>query len=224
MCVWSLGQEDSPEEGMATHSSIFGWEIPWTEKPGGLQSTGSQRVRHDWSRKEAGHRRMHVSVTVFLKEVSIWISGPIKADELPQCGQSPSDPFRASIEQKGRGRLDLHLAQLFELDHQSSVTLGSPSSQDFRLKLEAVPLALWLSSLQNTPHAFLVIHHADGRSWDCSASIQYFAISHIYLLLVLPFFFFFRRLLSNTASVLRCTGKRRHYEDGCKARRKVDTS
>jgi len=37
----------SLEEGMATHSSILAWRIPWTEEPGGLQSTGSQRVRHD---------------------------------------------------------------------------------------------------------------------------------------------------------------------------------
>ena len=37
------------EEGMATHSSILDWRIPWTEKPGGLQSMGSQRVGHDWS-------------------------------------------------------------------------------------------------------------------------------------------------------------------------------
>ena len=36
-----------PEEGMATHSSILVWRIPWTEEPGRLQSTGSQRVRHD---------------------------------------------------------------------------------------------------------------------------------------------------------------------------------
>ena len=35
------------EEGMATHSSILAWRIPWTEEPGGLQSTGSQRVRHN---------------------------------------------------------------------------------------------------------------------------------------------------------------------------------
>ena len=34
-------------KGMATHSSILSWRIPWTEEPGGLQSTGSQRVRHD---------------------------------------------------------------------------------------------------------------------------------------------------------------------------------
>ena len=45
--VRPLGQEDPLEEGMATHSSIFAWEIPWTEEPGGLQSMGSQRVGHD---------------------------------------------------------------------------------------------------------------------------------------------------------------------------------
>ena len=46
--VWSLGQEDPLEKEMATHSSILAWRIPWTEKPGGLQSMGSQRVRHNW--------------------------------------------------------------------------------------------------------------------------------------------------------------------------------
>ena len=44
--VQSLGQEDPLEKGMATHSSILAWRIPWTEEPGGLQSKGSQRVRH----------------------------------------------------------------------------------------------------------------------------------------------------------------------------------
>ena len=45
--VQSLGWEDTLEEGMATHSSIPAWRIPWTEEPGGLQSTGSQRVGQD---------------------------------------------------------------------------------------------------------------------------------------------------------------------------------
>ena len=43
--VQSLGQEDSLEKGMATHSSILAWRIPWTEEPIGLESMGSQRVR-----------------------------------------------------------------------------------------------------------------------------------------------------------------------------------
>ena len=46
--VWSLGWEDPLGEGMATHSSILAWSIPWTEEPCGLQSMGSQRVKHDW--------------------------------------------------------------------------------------------------------------------------------------------------------------------------------
>ena len=45
--VLSLGWEDPLEEGMATHSSILPWRIPWTEEAGGLQSTGSQRTGHD---------------------------------------------------------------------------------------------------------------------------------------------------------------------------------
>ena len=40
--VRSLGGEDPPEEGMATHSSILAWRVPWTEEPGGLQSMGSR--------------------------------------------------------------------------------------------------------------------------------------------------------------------------------------
>ena len=49
MQVRSLGQEDTLEEGMATHSSILAWRIPWTKQLGGLQSTGSQRVGHNGS-------------------------------------------------------------------------------------------------------------------------------------------------------------------------------
>ena len=45
--VQSLGQEDPLEKGMETHFSVLAWRIPWTEEPGGLQSMGSQRVRHD---------------------------------------------------------------------------------------------------------------------------------------------------------------------------------
>ena len=49
--VQSLGWENPLEEEMATPSSIFAWRIPWIEKPGGLQSMGSQRIRHDLATK-----------------------------------------------------------------------------------------------------------------------------------------------------------------------------
>ena len=47
MQVQSLGRVEPLEEGMATHSSILAWRIPWAEESGGLQSIGSQRVGHD---------------------------------------------------------------------------------------------------------------------------------------------------------------------------------
>ena len=61
--VRSLGREDSLEKEMATHSSILAWKIPWTEEPGRLQSTGSQRVKHDQAFK-------YVSKT--LKNFVLW--------------------------------------------------------------------------------------------------------------------------------------------------------
>ena len=56
--VQSLGQEDPVEEEMATQSSILAWEIPWTEKPGGVQSMGSQRAQHDLAIKQTRTKEM----------------------------------------------------------------------------------------------------------------------------------------------------------------------
>ena len=47
MQILSRGWEDTLEKGMATHSSILAWEVPWTEEPYGLQFMGSQSIRHD---------------------------------------------------------------------------------------------------------------------------------------------------------------------------------
>ena len=55
MWVWSLGEADPLEEGMAPHSSIHAWRILWTEEPGGLQSIGLHRVRHNWKDLASTH-------------------------------------------------------------------------------------------------------------------------------------------------------------------------
>ena len=49
--VWSLGQKDPLEKDVATHSSIPAWEIPWTEEPAGLQTTGCKRAGRDLATK-----------------------------------------------------------------------------------------------------------------------------------------------------------------------------
>ena len=63
--VQSLGQEDPLEKGMATHSSVLAWRIPRTEKPGGLQSMGSQRVGHN---SETKYHTIHLQLECWLKE------------------------------------------------------------------------------------------------------------------------------------------------------------
>ena len=60
-----LGQENPLEEGMATHSSLLAWRIPWTEEPCGLQSMGSQRLRHDWATNTSLHTHFHSFLDVW---------------------------------------------------------------------------------------------------------------------------------------------------------------
>ena len=57
----ALAQEDPLEKEMATHFRIPAWKIPWTEEPGGLQSMGSRRVRHDWMTKRMLNGMFQVS-------------------------------------------------------------------------------------------------------------------------------------------------------------------
>ena len=64
--VWSLGREDPLEKEMATHSSVHAWKIPWTEEPGGLQSMGSQRVRHDWVTSLSLSYKLYIGMSVFI--------------------------------------------------------------------------------------------------------------------------------------------------------------
>ena len=70
--VGSLGQEDPLEEEMAAHSSILVWKIPWVEEPGGLQSMGSQGVRHDWVRAHT-HTCTYTFVIKLLEQILLSI-------------------------------------------------------------------------------------------------------------------------------------------------------
>ena len=65
--VQSLGWKDLLEKGMATHSSILAWRIPWTEEPGRLQAIGSQRVGHDWATNALALCHYNYSLKTFEK-------------------------------------------------------------------------------------------------------------------------------------------------------------
>ena len=82
--VRSLDQEDPLEKGMAIHSGILAWRIPWTEEPGRLQSMGWQRVGYDWS-------------DLAWKLQSRWLSGKESAYQCSRCRRLQLDPWVGKI-------------------------------------------------------------------------------------------------------------------------------
>ena len=98
MQVGPLGWEDPLEEGMATHSSILAWRIPWTEEPGGLQPIGSQRVRHDRRDLECTQgqgRKQRATVLVDISGIRGGTIYPSVVDTvLTQAGYRPDAPGR----------------------------------------------------------------------------------------------------------------------------------
>ena len=104
------GSGRSLEEGMATHSSILAWRIPWTEEPGGLKSMVSQRIRHDWD-DLAQHRPASFIWSLRLQQherASINIQGLFKlllALHLLICPMPNNASLRANWESRG-GKID----------------------------------------------------------------------------------------------------------------------
>ena len=80
MWVQSLGWEDPLEEGMATHSSILAWRIPWTEESGKVQSIGSKRVRHNWSNLALTDWSTFHTLTCYLQFSSVEFSHSVVSD------------------------------------------------------------------------------------------------------------------------------------------------
>ena len=90
--VRSLGREDPLEKEMATHSSILAWSIPWTEKPGRIQSMGLQRVRHDWAIKHP-HMPMYRGLEMMIfRELPWWICRDSGIEALSEGTEAVSFP------------------------------------------------------------------------------------------------------------------------------------
>ena len=115
MQVQSFSWEDALEKEMATHSRILAWRIPWTEKPGRLWSTGSQRVEHNWSGLALAqwtimekNRKMYMYNSVTGKE-STFNAGDLGS--IPGLGRSPGEghgnPFQYSCLENPHGQRSL---------------------------------------------------------------------------------------------------------------------
>ncbi|CAI9158143.1 unnamed protein product [Rangifer tarandus platyrhynchus] len=127
--VRSLGQEDPLEKEMAAHSSTLAWRIPWTEEPGGLQSTGSQRVGHELSNF---HSHFFFQVPLLLMAHKTSPLGPLTSNPvLLRCWDLPGETPLTSVE--------------FCLD------LWSPASPEHLMSLDT---SFPWSSLQPPRHQF----------------------------------------------------------------------
>ena len=75
--IWSLGCEDPVEEEMTPLSSILAWNIVWPEEPGGLQSMGSHRVRHDWRDWASTYSYIYIVHSVTQLSLTLWLHAPL---------------------------------------------------------------------------------------------------------------------------------------------------
>ena len=103
--VRSLDQEDPLEEGMATHSSILAWSIPWTEEPGGLQSMGPQRAGHNCVTDHT-YTHTHTQTRLILRTIQPgrYHYPCLRGDgEAGGPGCSPSNPLSRSWKAGGSG-------------------------------------------------------------------------------------------------------------------------
>ena len=89
--VWSLGQKDALEKGLANHSNIFAWRSPWTEEPGRLQSMVLQRVRHNWATNTFIFQFHNLLSYSFLKKIFIYLAelGLSRVRGIFGCGLGP---------------------------------------------------------------------------------------------------------------------------------------
>ena len=119
--VQSLGQEDLLEKGMATHSSILAWRIPWTEETGRLQSMRSQRVRHGWAHSTQSPTGWPFNPSL----TSVFAQSPIVLPVISQACQVPTSAnFHSLFSLPGSSPVSSHtwiLMQSFLIPFRSLV-------------------------------------------------------------------------------------------------------
>ena len=132
----SLNQEDSLERGMAIHSLILAWRIPWTEEPGALQSMVLQRVRHDWATNTFPFFRSFQS----LKFPEKGIASLFPPWEYSGYSQKPSWPSESSWSRKEANRHKGLLCQFKRQGWQNSLRWGKEKDRLFQMGNLAIML------------------------------------------------------------------------------------
>ena len=139
----SLGWEGLLEEGMATHSSILAWEIPWTEEPGGLHSMKFWRVEHDRvTEHKHAHTPTHVWMFVHLTQVGLRYQGQ---RQFPGCSCSYTWalPGRPAGRIRGKNILDLSVLFLTMPDEPTIISKWRVFKNEY---IHGAEEALWQCS------------------------------------------------------------------------------
>ena len=160
--VRSLGQEDPLEKGMATHSSIFAWRIPWTEEPGGLQSMGSQRVTHAWANNTHG--------------VKVQSQKPRRANRsLGACLSPPwGSNARSTPPSLGTDGKTSILVQLFEQKKMSLVKIWCSLSEDFSTNRGKMKRGEMFYMIRERLHRRDFVSKTYEICWNCTWTVLVF--------------------------------------------------
>ena len=104
--VWTWGQEDTVEMGMANHSSILAWKNPWTEKSGRLQFLGSQRVRPNWAKSMVEpHNSANLLLGIYSKNCELGLRlfvYPCSSQHYSQKSKGKNNPTVHRLRQTGK--------------------------------------------------------------------------------------------------------------------------
>ena len=188
--VRSLGQEDPLEEGIAIHSSIFTWRIPWTEELGRLQSMGSQRVGQDCSSRLMLHVKLRVNLRNVRSEYSLLLCDRLIFSDFQNPGLSRPSLYADSSPEK----LLFSHRQRECLFHSSSKTVASAPNL-------LLPLCLLL---------FYMLA-SSGRLWA-----TWRQKSHFYSMFIIVSFlllqFLIQNVTHNTCSIIKGSYMRRRKD------------
>ena len=158
--VQSLCWEDPLEKGIATHSSILAWRIPWTEEPSRLQSTRSQRIGHDWA-TSLSFSFTRLIIATDLKALSYSIHSPEKMLILASCILK----FSSNI---------FSMLSLIPYHPFWKVTSCIPISTVFvHTSVTAVTTRPWVVGAENSYLYFLVFSAPNPRPWNSYIVIKF---------------------------------------------------
>ena len=145
--VWFLCWEDPLKKGMAIHSTILAWRIPWTEKPGGLQFVGLQRVTHNWV-TNTWFRSQGERLEEPRGQSSRWNRG-LESGKLSRVQRTDPDLQWEKITAKEQGHQENPEQELVSERHDGLEYIYFKSEKQWKCKMPVKVLKVWRLQKEN---------------------------------------------------------------------------